>query len=307
MDFVQIKVALEVARAKSFSEAASRLSYSESTVSKRVSSLEKELGVTLFERKTRSQFSLTPEGEELLPHLEKINVAYRGLVEKAGELKERQDNLLRVGRMDGVSTFGEEKLLMGFSLAAPSVRLVEVVKQAKELIENFRDGLVDVALIMAVDPDAEFRSLQDDAFGRVKIREYRMKVVVPERHPALSLETVTLRDFSRDTFLFRKYRETVEEDQKICRFVEACRSEGFEPKLKVVEANGPLFFEILASKRYVAPLMYRPQNLRPDVRFIQLDKDYYHFAQYAYYHKGSTSKALREFLDYLGDGDLPVV
>lgn len=64
MELDQLRVFLAVAETKSFTEAAHRLYLSHSTISRRVSSLEEELGTSLFERDNAVR-GLTPAGELL--------------------------------------------------------------------------------------------------------------------------------------------------------------------------------------------------------------------------------------------------
>lgn len=71
MDIVELKCFISVARTLSFSEAARRNYLSQSTVSRYIRDLEKEFGVTLFER-TRREVSLTNEGKLLLPYAQEI-------------------------------------------------------------------------------------------------------------------------------------------------------------------------------------------------------------------------------------------
>ena len=62
----KVQVFLAVAEANSFSRAARRLGLSQSSVSFHVDSLERELGVSLFERRGRT-IALTEEGDPELP------------------------------------------------------------------------------------------------------------------------------------------------------------------------------------------------------------------------------------------------
>lgn len=54
MNLEEIDMVLSVIRNKSFSLAAQELSYSQPTISKHIDSLEKELRIKLFNRKTRA-------------------------------------------------------------------------------------------------------------------------------------------------------------------------------------------------------------------------------------------------------------
>ena len=63
----RLKVFLTVAREKSFTKAAERLSVSQPAVSQNISELEKSLACRLFHR-LRGETSLTPEGEVFVRH-----------------------------------------------------------------------------------------------------------------------------------------------------------------------------------------------------------------------------------------------
>ena len=64
MELEQLRAFVEVARTKSFTAAAHRMFVSHSTVSRAVSSLEAELGVSLIDRSNRV-IGLTQAGERL--------------------------------------------------------------------------------------------------------------------------------------------------------------------------------------------------------------------------------------------------
>jgi DNA-binding transcriptional LysR family regulator len=71
MDTRHLRAAVAVARHRSFTLAAGELFMAQSTVSRQVYALERELGRRLFVRNLRS-VDLTPEGRAFLPEAEKI-------------------------------------------------------------------------------------------------------------------------------------------------------------------------------------------------------------------------------------------
>jgi DNA-binding transcriptional LysR family regulator len=107
MQIPDVEVFAAVATASSLSGAARRLGLSAMTVSRRLASLEKELGVRLVQRTTRSA-SLTPEGEVLLPFarsiLEADEAARATLKANAGTAS----GLLRV---TAPTVFGQELIM----------------------------------------------------------------------------------------------------------------------------------------------------------------------------------------------------
>ena len=74
MELEQLRIYAAAARCASFSEAARRLYISHSTVSRAVSALEEELGVSLLERGNRV-LGLTAAGETLLREAEALLAA----------------------------------------------------------------------------------------------------------------------------------------------------------------------------------------------------------------------------------------
>ena len=64
MDLIAVNIFIQVVESRSFTEAATVLNMTKSTVSRKVSELELHLGVRLITRSTRS-LMLTPEGEQL--------------------------------------------------------------------------------------------------------------------------------------------------------------------------------------------------------------------------------------------------
>jgi DNA-binding transcriptional LysR family regulator len=107
MQIQDVEVFVAVATASSLSGAARRLGLSAMTVSRRLASLEKELGVRLVQRTTRSA-ALTPEGEVLLPFarsmLEANEAARATLKASAGAAS----GLLRV---TAPTVFGQEMIM----------------------------------------------------------------------------------------------------------------------------------------------------------------------------------------------------
>lgn len=82
MDTRHLGTAVAVARHRSFTLAARELFMAQSTVSRQVSSLERELGRPLFVRNLRT-VDLTPEGAAFLPEAEKILDAVGGALRAA--------------------------------------------------------------------------------------------------------------------------------------------------------------------------------------------------------------------------------
>lgn len=89
MELDQLRVFLAVAETQSFTEAAHRLYLSHSTISRRISSLEEELGLELFCR-DNAVHGLTPAGELLYVRAKELTDLADKTQSELRELNERK-------------------------------------------------------------------------------------------------------------------------------------------------------------------------------------------------------------------------
>jgi len=144
MDIAHLRFMLETARTGTLRGAAARLRVDETTVSRRIARLEKELGVRLFDRGAR-RWSLTESGRALLPHAEAIDSeairARESLSSASGELS----GTARILTMDG---FGAHLLMPGLGpLLSAHPRLeVEILTGTSRGLVTARDFDLAVTL-----------------------------------------------------------------------------------------------------------------------------------------------------------------
>lgn len=294
---VQVRMALSVARNKSFSAAAKELAYSQSTVSKRINALELELGVRLFERKARAQVELTHEGEQLLTDLQAVDRDVETLLSHAAELKESGGRRLRLGCLSGWSTFGEDEIIVAFNEHMKAASIEQVVGMRPYLTELLNARRID-GLFLALAEPKESLTLPE-GFAMQDVWDLRLKIACSASHPAASKERVSLLDFKDDMFIFRKNRSNRENDVKLYCFVEACESEGFVPEIEYADLRSSMAFSMVSAGLCVMPLMFKPKTLRGDMRLIPVEKDYYHFRVKFIYRVDADNELLDEFVSFL--------
>ena len=134
MDLDAVRTFVAVADAGQFSEAAAGLSVSQQAVSKRVATLEKDLGVALFTRTPRGA-ELTVDGRAFLPHAREL---IRAGEQAAASVRPGR----RALRVDVISRrIAPARLLQGFHRAHPDTPL-EVMR----LFKRFSDVGVTVVI-----------------------------------------------------------------------------------------------------------------------------------------------------------------
>jgi DNA-binding transcriptional LysR family regulator len=148
MDLRQLEYVVAVAEERSFTRAAARCHVVQSALSAQVARLERELGVTLFHRTSRS-VRVAPAGELLLPHarllLHGAEVARAELNAFSGVITGR----LRLG-MVGTAGHGApfvEQTLLSFHQRHPAVEIAVQDTGSRHMADLVRAGDLDLAFV----------------------------------------------------------------------------------------------------------------------------------------------------------------
>lgn len=145
MDLELLRTFLELNRTRHFGRAAEALFVTQAAVSSRLKSLERQLGVTLFER-SRREMRLTPEGGRLIRHSERMIASWR------------------TARQDVSLAHATEQLVIGGSLRLwdvllqrwlhdlrrkyPKLAIIAESQSPDLLTRKLIDGTLDVAIML---------------------------------------------------------------------------------------------------------------------------------------------------------------
>jgi len=120
LDWDNVRIFLEVARASSFRTAAQRLRMTGPAVSERVKQLERQLEILLFTRH-RDGVRLTDDGQKFLSVAVAMEEASKGFVRRRGSLAQPLEGEVRVAVTEGLGTFWVTPRLMEFIRAHPKI------------------------------------------------------------------------------------------------------------------------------------------------------------------------------------------
>jgi DNA-binding transcriptional LysR family regulator len=144
----------EVARQASFSRAALRLGYVQSTVSAQIQGLERELGARLFDRLART-VTLTAAGQALLPHAERLlelAAEARAAVVSAGADTGQLDGTISISAPESLLTYRVPTVLGRFRAQHPGVtielRPTAIGGLRGETRRAIASGMVDLAFVL---------------------------------------------------------------------------------------------------------------------------------------------------------------
>ncbi len=158
MDWNHLHAFLQTAERGSLSAAARYMGVTQSTLSRQVSALEVELGVTLFERVGRAVV-ITQAGSGLLEYARTMGTAAQDLALAATGTSKSVDGVVSVSATDAVAAFLLPRAVQRISELAPGVT-IEVI--ATDTISNLRMREADIAIrhVRPQEPDLIARLLR---------------------------------------------------------------------------------------------------------------------------------------------------
>ncbi|MEU5578745.1 LysR family transcriptional regulator [Streptomyces huasconensis] len=194
MDLQQMRYVLAVAETENFTRAAERCHVVQSALSHQVARLEKELGARLFERTSR-KVRLTAAGEAFLPAARQaLEAAERAKAEVAAATGEIRGKLA-IGSIPTVAAVDLPAVLRRYRLRYPQVGISLRVGSSEQLVEQVRDGALDVAFL-GVPPGFRPQGVRE----RELAHGQHVAVVAPD-HPLATETEVDLSRLVEETFV----------------------------------------------------------------------------------------------------------
>ncbi len=175
----------------SFSLAAERLGYTQSSVSQKIQSLEEELGVTLLLRQ-KNHLDLTADGVNLYPFIHAIYAAEKNLSGKKKEIEGLESGTIYIAAWSSVSRLYLPVLMKTFQEKYPSVefKLLQGGYEVNASLVKTREA--DLGFITTdTTEDLEYDILyQDDLLA-----------VLPPNHPLAKKESISVKDLAKEPFI----------------------------------------------------------------------------------------------------------
>jgi DNA-binding transcriptional LysR family regulator len=177
MDWDKLKVFHAAAEAGSFTHAGEQLGLSQSAVSRQVSALEQELGVSLFHRHARGLI-LTEQGELLHHTAHDVFMKLEAARAKLTDSKERPNGELRVQTTPGIGIHWLTPRLGEFVDLYPDIHIT-LITTDEELDLAMREADVAIRLRLPTQPDLIQRKLFSVRFHAYASPEYIKRFGTP--------------------------------------------------------------------------------------------------------------------------------
>lgn len=238
MELQQLRYAILVAKHLNFSKAAAELFVTQPNLSHQILKLETEIGVSLFERKTRS-VKLTPAGEKFVSGAKKILTELETLSQSMHEYKALITGDIRIGTLPFTGNLGFTPFIPDFQKIYPGVhiKIIEVAG-SNELIKLLLAGNIDVACVIP----------QPDKDSDMQIKFYplfkgNVVLITNPAHRFVQKKQISLAEAAEELFILpppltHSIRDVV---------LNACRDCGFEPKISCECGHLNTLFNLVAN------------------------------------------------------------
>ena len=193
ISFLQEFVAL--AETCNFQETAEEFAMTQSTLSKHIHKLEEELGVTLFDRTTRS-VTLNSYGIQYLSYARQIcEISDQGLT-TLDSMKRGKKSKLNIGFMDKHGVYGLVEAVSDFSRKHPEIKVNIIEKNGDALKDLLISGKADVIFYAEKVNDKEYRATH--------FATDRLVAVLPVAHHLANADSLSLQELYGETFIEHK-------------------------------------------------------------------------------------------------------
>jgi len=287
MDIKQIEYFVSVVETGSFSLAAEELYISQSSLSKQIIALEKELGVKLFDRSKR-KIALTEVGKIFHKHALNLRKNHQSLMTELGEYKKAIPSL-SIAAIPVTAPYGITAFVANFKKAYPQINFTLEERQASTVIPALSQHKYDLAFLRDYNIDS-------NVFSSFPVVTDRLMAAVSCDHRFAKMKSISLAKLSNENFIMFNKGTLIHELS-----INECRSAGFEPKIFYTASRAASIIGMVSSNSGVALMMEKVLNYynHSDVVAIPLEQIYESKIIIAYPKDRKLSRSAKTFLDFM--------
>lgn len=245
MTIDQLREFLVLAEIGNYQRAADTLYISQATLSRHMISLEKELGITLFDRMAHTNI-LNAAGQRFLPRAKNIvELADRGVQRLQQELI-NQGGDLSIAVLRNFTYYKVADLLHEFMQLYPHISVNVSETSSSAMRQMLTGGQCSFAFV------SELGHTINDSFSRIPVCTDTMAICLPVSHPLAGCKSIALDQLKGENFIMAPQRGNL---YNACLL--ACRRSGFEPKINYT-ISGNSIYNFVTNKSCVALLLKTP-------------------------------------------------
>ncbi|MEW9671929.1 LysR family transcriptional regulator [Ammoniphilus sp. 3BR4] len=215
MEWQQLEYFQVLAKVQNFTRAADELALTQSALSRSIARLEEELGVPLFERKTRG-VALNQYGEIFLQY---ANRAMQEITMAKQELKDMVDPFHGIISLAFIHTLGSSfipDLISEFRGQYPGIQFQLTQDSTKKIMHQLEAGEIDLGFCSPNEPVENVTT--------IPVVDEELFLIVPKSHRLADEKEVDLREVADEPFVLYKHESGLREV-----IDNLCQEAGFKP------------------------------------------------------------------------------
>lgn len=193
MDTHRLKIFLNLLETGNCSETAEQLFTTQSTVSKQIQSLEKELEIRLFDRSRRSLVP-TPAAEQIREDAKKIIETEEHMKHQVRELADDRSRELRICAIPVLSQYKVSGIFRDFQKAFPDVSIRMTETENKLLEEQLKSHSCDLIFTRLLDDE-------DTSLDIITMDTDALAAILPCSHPLSQRSEIGIEELKEESFL----------------------------------------------------------------------------------------------------------
>lgn len=281
MTLLSYEIFYAVAQEKSFQKAAKLLNMTPSAISHAISTMEKELGFSLFIR-NKNGTVLTSNGEAVYPHILDVLNSNEYLLQSVAQLKGLKSGTIKVGCFNSVCTAWMPAIMTAFRKEYPEITVKVYQGTYADVEEWLKKGIIDVGFLS--------ESCTKDFFYTPLYKD-QLLCLTPKNFPVANPDYISVDELENQAFVFQraacdtdvqafldKYHISIKtnhhviDDQSTVALIEAGMGIGIMPEILVKKMSSNINSYALhpAEYRTICLATTHPHIMSPAVnRFIK--------------------------------------
>lgn len=227
IEIKQLEYFLTVAEYLSFTRSAEALHVAQPAISQQIKQLERDLGITLFNRDNK-RVHLTEAGKLFKEYALKVLNELEQGIQVVEEFRGLERGTVNIGMSSTMSSMLMADLVKTFNEQFPHIKIKIIETVTSHSVNSLKNNKLDLAIISLPLPEAE--DANNATMQVIELYEEQLQAIVPYDHPLIknNITSIDLIDLNQYKWFLADHSNTLR------RLInKACEEKGFSPIVRV--------------------------------------------------------------------------
>ncbi len=258
MDWQQLLYFKTLAKVENFTRASIELSLSQPALSRSISRLEEEVGVPLFERKSRGVI-LNKYGQIFLEHANQALAEIADAKQEIHDLVHPYHGTISLAFIQTLGSSFVPELISSFQKDYPDIHFQLYQHATSKILSQLESAEIDIGFCSPNEPTENLSS--------ISIVKDELFLIVPIDHRLAGVDEVDLSEVAHDPFVLFKPETAVRDVTE-----RLCHEAGFHPKMSFEGFEESTVAGLVGAKFGVALIPFIPGLNRQKISLIRIRK-----------------------------------